>query len=78
MTYPGLRPATLLKKRLAQAFSCEFYEISKNTFSYRIPPVAAFENIFQVFVTHLYFSKKHVEVAMSDFTMHLITLKWLR
>ena len=28
----GLRPATLLKKRLAQAFSCEFCEIFKNTF----------------------------------------------
>ena len=25
------RPATLLKKTLAQVFSCEFYEISKNT-----------------------------------------------
>ena len=28
----GLRPATLLKKTLAQVFSCEFREISKNTF----------------------------------------------
>ena len=29
----GLRSATLLKKEtLAQVFSCEFYEISKNTF----------------------------------------------
>ena len=26
----GLRPATFLKKSLAQAFSCEFCEISKN------------------------------------------------
>ena len=32
---------TLLKKKLAQVFSCEFCEISKNTFSYRTPPVAA-------------------------------------
>ena len=32
----GLRPKTL-----AQVFSCEFYEISKNTFFYRIPLVAA-------------------------------------
>ena len=37
----GLRPATLLKKTLAQVFSCEFSEISKNNFSYRTPPVAA-------------------------------------
>ena len=28
----GLRPATLLKKSLAQVFSYEFCEISKNTF----------------------------------------------
>ena len=26
---------------LAQVFSCEFCEISQNTFSYRTPPVAA-------------------------------------
>ena len=38
----GLGPATLLKKEnLAQVFSCEFWEISKNTFFYRTPPVAA-------------------------------------
>ena len=37
----GLRPATLFKKTLAQVFSCEFCEISKSTFSYRTPPVAA-------------------------------------
>ena len=28
----GLRPATLLKKALAQVFSCEFCDISKSTF----------------------------------------------
>ena len=31
---------------LAQVFSCEFCKISKSTFSYRIPPVAAAEKIF--------------------------------
>ena len=30
------------KETLAQVFSCEFCEISKNTFSYRTPPRAAF------------------------------------
>ena len=36
--------ATLFKKEtLAQMFSCEFCEISKSTFSYRTPPVAASE-----------------------------------
>ena len=29
------------KETLAHVFSCEFCEISKNTFSYRTPPVAA-------------------------------------
>ena len=38
----GLRPATLAKKEtLTQVLSCEFCEISKNTFSYRTPLVAA-------------------------------------
>ena len=29
------------KETLAQVFSCEFWEIFKNTFSYRTNPVAA-------------------------------------
>ena len=29
------------KETLAQVFSCKFWEISKNTFFYRIPPMAA-------------------------------------
>ena len=38
----GLRPATLFKKEtLAQVFSCEFCEISKNISFYRTPLVAA-------------------------------------
>ena len=36
----GQRLVTLLKKEtLAQVFSCEFFKISKSTFSYRTPPV---------------------------------------
>ena len=36
----SLKPATLLKKEaLAQVFSCEFWEIFKNTIFYRTPPV---------------------------------------
>ena len=35
------RPETLLKKTLAQVFSFEFWEISKNTFCCRAPQVAA-------------------------------------
>ena len=38
----GLRPATLLKKRLwHRCFPVYFFKISKNTFFYRTPPVAA-------------------------------------
>ena len=36
-----LRCATLLKETLAQVFFSDFCEISKNTFSYKTPPVAA-------------------------------------
>ena len=42
--FPFFHPLTLLKKRLLpQAFSCEYCEISKNTFSNRTLPVAASE-----------------------------------
>ena len=37
------------KETLAQVFSCEFYEISKNTFSYRTPP-----NTFVIFCCNGY------------------------
>ena len=38
--------AKLIKKRaMAQEFSCEFCEISKNTFSHKTPPVTASEDI---------------------------------
>ena len=33
------------KETLVPVFSCEFYEISKTTFSYRTPPVAVSEII---------------------------------
>ena len=42
---PVLRPATLLKKTMAQVFSCEFCEIFKNTFLYRTPPDDCFWNL---------------------------------
>ena len=46
----GLRPATLLKKLLAQVFSCESCGVSKNTFSYRTPLVAASEHSLSMFL----------------------------
>ena len=42
----GLRPEAcnfIKKETLVQVFSCEFCEISRNTFSYRTPPVAPSE-----------------------------------
>ena len=36
----GTRPATFLRKRLAQVFSCEIYQIFKSTVFYETPPVA--------------------------------------
>ena len=38
-------------------FSCEFFEISKNTFSYKTPPVAASEWVVQK-ICKIYSSKK--------------------
>ena len=35
------------KETLAQAFFCEFCDISKNTFSYRTPLVAVFDSILK-------------------------------
>ena len=38
----------------------------------------ALKRYFSIFLFSLYFNKKCVEVAINDFTMHLIILKWLR
>ena len=35
-------------------------------------------NYFQVLFFQLYFNKKYIQVAISDFKMPLIILKWLR
>ena len=40
---PGSQAATLLKRDSEQVFSCEFCEMSLNTFPYRTHPVAASE-----------------------------------
>ena len=37
------------KEILAQVFSCEFCEISENSFSYRAPPMAAFLQVATIF-----------------------------
>ena len=58
----GLRPKAcnfIKKKSLAQVFSCEFCEISKNTFFHRTPLVAASEKCrsFSYFLLQVFFSQ---------------------
>ena len=54
-------PATLIKKKtLAQVFSSEFCEISKNTFSYRTPPVAASVSAGLIFTPEVFTRCKKV------------------
>ena len=63
--FSSLKPATLLKKRLAQVFSCEFWEIPKNTFFvYRTPLVAASDSLIncshcQLHETHYLHQARH-------------------
>ena len=45
------RACNFIKKILTQVFSCEFCEISKDTFSYRTPSVAASEK--EEFINYL-------------------------
>ena len=47
-------------REILQLFSCEFFEISKNTFSYTTPQVAASENYRPVF-THSFCFQKAVQ-----------------
>ena len=46
-------------------------------YRFRPPNSGAQKTLFKFFF-QLCFNKKYVEVAISDFTMHLIILKWLR
>ena len=39
--FPSNVAGLIEKETLAQVFSCEFCQISKNSFSYRTPPMAA-------------------------------------
>ena len=58
----GLRPATLLKKEtLAQVFSCEFCEISKNAFSTEHPRTNASDNTLAILIStkKIHFQSQH-------------------
>ena len=51
-------PCSFIKKEtLAQVLSCEFFEISKNTFCHRTPPVAASESLYSLFLRNPFIRK---------------------
>ena len=41
------------------------------------PKLLCLNNTFEVLFFQLHFDKKYVEVAISNFTLHLIISKWL-
>ena len=43
-----------------------------------LPPPKKKKKPFQVFFFQLYFSQKYIEVAINDFAMHQIILKWFK
>ena len=57
------------KENLAQLFRCEFCEISKNTFSYRTPPVAA-SAIYLMLAIAIWKSKKYYLNFHDNFARH--------
>ena len=51
----GLACNFLKKESLAQVFSCEFCEISKNTFFYKTPPLAASKDFLSFYSALTYY-----------------------
>ena len=70
----SLRPATLLKKRLVQVFSCEFCDISKNTFYYRTPSVAACALSSLLQVNHTFSEKRNAFFPQQHFHNKILFL----
>ena len=62
---------------LAQVFSCEFCGISKNTFSYRTPLVAASEHSLRMFLINkkIAFTEKRYRVKFSSIKKNLLLIK---
>ena len=69
------------KETLAQVFSCDFCEISKNTFSYRTPPVAAagdflrFSHILFRLVLYFLVVLQHIRVLLLWLVISLSSFK---
>ena len=45
-----VQACNFIKKKLWQVFSCEFYEISKNTFSYTLATISLLETLPLIFI----------------------------
>ena len=45
-----VQASNFIKKKLWQVFSCEFYEISKNTFSYTLATISLLETLPLIFI----------------------------
>ena len=58
------------KETLAQVFSCGFFKISKNIFSYRTPPVAASDGIMHL--VPLIKIRKDQEINIESMSTELI------
>ena len=74
---PFLIKISYLKKSLAQVLSCEFCGISKNTFSYRTPLVAASEHSLRMFLINkkIVFPEKRYRVKFGSIKKHLLLTK---
>ena len=62
---------------MAQVFSCEFFGISKNTFSYRMLPVVASEHSLRMFLINkkIVFTEKRYRVKFSSIKKDLLLIK---
>ena len=71
-----IKPRNFVKKgTLAQVLSCEFCEISKNTFSYRTPPVAvSIENISKLLAEYICLGFVKVIFQIIDWKENIIYL----
>ena len=66
-----------VEETLAQVFSCEFYEICKNTLFYRTPPVAASPNCGYLYSSilkalHAFQEKKHLKSRDMQFFLQYV------
>ena len=74
----GLRHPTLLKKTLAQVFSCEFCEISKNSFSYKTPLVTASGLTCKANSSNLSIQRSSLCLLISCWFFYFINIFFLR